>query len=58
MSAIDDGYVQCSECGHAIEGHNTLGCYEVDECSCREAWTYDQIRWARQNNGLPGEVDV
>jgi hypothetical protein len=44
-----DGYVECDECGHAIETHTPKGC---SRCPCVERWTRDKIRAARREAGL------
>jgi hypothetical protein len=55
MTARDDGYVECQECGHAIEAHDTLGCQSIGgECVCAESWSGQEIRRARRSEGLPG----
>lgn len=51
-----DGYVECSECGHAVEQHDTDGC---DICrtgavaNCPTRWTKAEIRDLRLREGLP-----
>lgn len=58
MTARDDGYVECSECGHRIEGHTIGGCEEVAECGCRVRWTRAEIRAVRRREGLPGRWET
>jgi len=48
-----DGYVECSECGHALEQHDTTGCIAVTGCTCPTRWTKQQIMDVRQREGLP-----
>jgi hypothetical protein len=36
-----DGYVECSECGHIIDGHDEEGC---SDCTCVLPWTRQRIR--------------
>jgi hypothetical protein len=50
--AQEDGYVECGECGHAIEQHDREGC---DVCSCREVWTVTEIKRVRVREGLDAE---
>jgi hypothetical protein len=49
----EDGYVECTECGHRIEGHDPDGCQEVEECGCREGWTRKEVGDVRARYGLP-----
>ncbi len=55
--AQEDGYVECGECGHAIEQHDTEGC-EVCRTGgvslCPTRWTVAEIRAVRRREGLPG----
>jgi len=51
--AQEDGYVECSECGHALEQHDTDGCMICGTCPTR--WTRRQIMDVRQREGLPRE---
>jgi len=55
--AQQDGYVECSDCGHPLEySHNTRGC---ETCrgdggvNCPTRWTKAQIRAVRRREGLP-----
>jgi hypothetical protein len=49
-----EGYVECSECGHAIEAHDVNGCHSIGgECTCTVSWTKIEIRAARRADGLP-----
>ena len=51
-----DGYVECDNCGHAIEEHILSGCLELGtKCPCEESWTTQQIMAARRRNGLSGK---
>jgi hypothetical protein len=49
------GHVECSECGHVIENHDTRGCQIVEGCTCRNRWTIAQIKSCRTVLGLPAE---
>lgn len=55
MPARDDGYVECTECGHPIEQHGTEGC---TVCFCGVVWTVAEIKRTRRREGLPGEWRV
>lgn len=46
----EDGYIECSECGHTLEWDHRKGCRL---CTCRVSWTVIAIRKLRQQNGLP-----
>lgn len=46
-------FVECAECGHAIEQHDRKGCHVADGCPCPLRWTVAQIRQVRKDNGLP-----
>lgn len=50
-----DGYVECDECGHPIEEHDTKGCQTaLDEpCPCPDRYTKAEIRAIRVRNSLP-----
>lgn len=49
--ALEDGYIECTECGHTLEwNHNTKGC---DICHCRIRWTVREKQDLRQRHGLP-----
>jgi hypothetical protein len=54
--AQEDGYVECAECGHPVEQHDTGGC---DPCRqggvslCLVKWTKTEIRNLRRREGLP-----
>jgi hypothetical protein len=50
--AREDGYVECGECGHPIEQHDTDGC-DITECGCTEKWSRAEIRRVRLREGLP-----
>lgn len=57
MSAREDGYVECTECGHPLEQHGTAGCLALGwqpTCRCPTRWTKAAIAEARQREGLPG----
>jgi hypothetical protein len=47
--AREDGYVECGECGHPIEQHDTDGC----DIGCTERWSRAEIRRVRLREGLP-----
>ncbi len=51
--ALEDGYVECSECGHLVEQHNLDGCYGVDGCTCPVRLSWIEIGQIRRDNGLP-----
>lgn len=56
--AQTDGYVECGECGHAIEAHDANGCVSCGgECACAESWTEREIRRTRIREGLSGSYD-
>lgn len=49
-----DDYVECHECGHALERHaRTTGCTGADGCACPERPTLLEIGDARRRAGLP-----
>lgn len=48
--------VECTECGHSIEAHDTKGCHEIDGCECPTRWTQADIRRVRRENGLPAKI--
>jgi hypothetical protein len=51
------GYVECSECGHPIEKHDTHGCpwsFDDYRCPCTEKLTIIEINVIRKDYGLPG----
>lgn len=51
--AQEDGYVECSECGHTIEyDHDRNGC-TLDPCRCRAGFTVAVKRDIRAREGLP-----
>jgi hypothetical protein len=50
--AREDGYVECSECGHAVEQHGINGC---EICDCSKRWTRMGVRKLRVKVGLPAE---
>ncbi len=51
------GYVECSECGYPIERHDLSG-YRVDDgVQCHVAWTKEEIRRVRKENGLPASFN-
>lgn len=47
--------VECQECGHPIESHDTKGCQESlgEPCLCPTRWTKAEIRRVRREAGLP-----
>lgn len=53
--AQEDGYVECSECGHAIEQHDTEGC---EVCDCSATWTKTGIMNLRRREGLPARYSL
>jgi hypothetical protein len=57
--AQEDGYVECGDCGHEIEQHDTGGCAALGaECTCLEGWTKEEIRRVRLREGLPADWNV
>lgn len=50
-----DDYVECDECGHPIERHDTTGCHTLPDeaCTCPVRFTRDDIRRLRREAGLP-----
>ena len=63
---MDDGYdggayVDCTECGDPVEGHDREGCHahdgrtDADPCNCPARWTVKEIMALRRSYGLPGE---
>lgn len=48
----EDGYVECTECGHSINDHDTRECLG---CSCPVRWTKQEIIKVRRANGLPAQ---
>ena len=49
-------FVECTECGHAIEQHDTKGCHALGQpegCACPLRWTQAEIRRVRREEGLP-----
>ncbi len=55
--AQQDGYIECSECGHPIEQHDKKGCVVCRDAGapspCTETWTKTEIRNRRIWDGLP-----
>ncbi len=59
--AQEDGYVECSECGHPVEQHDIEGCdvcrtaveYLGGTSLCPTRWTKTQIMDLRRREGLP-----
>lgn len=51
-AAQEDGYVECTECGHPIEQHSTQACLG---CTCSVRWTKQEIIKVRKANGLPAK---
>lgn len=49
---LEDGYIECEECGHLVERHDEDGCQGVEGCTCRISWTRGEIRAARVREGL------
>lgn len=59
MTAREDGYVECGECGHAIEAHDAKGCVSIGgECPCVESWTEREIRHTRVREGLSASYNA
>lgn len=59
--AQEDGYVECSECGHLVEQHDTTGCLICRDggvSTCPARWTKAQIRQLRIREGLPGKYSL
>lgn len=59
--AQEDGYVECSECGHPVEQHDTKGCELCRDggiSNCPTAWTKAQIRGLRRREGLPARYSI
>lgn len=54
---LTDGYVECDECGHPIETHDTAGCHEVDGCPCPVTLTAREIADIRVREGLPRKLE-
>ncbi len=50
---LSGNYVECAECGDAIEDHSPRECAY---CPCTEPWTQDEIGQVRIREGLNGEV--
>jgi hypothetical protein len=51
---LTDGYVECDECGHMLEAHNTTGCHEYgQECPCPVRITAREVGNIRVREGLP-----
>jgi hypothetical protein len=57
---ISAGFIECDECGHYIEDHETSGCQHTDpgdygpeRCACRARWTVREIQAYRRAAGLP-----
>jgi hypothetical protein len=58
VDGYDDGdYIDCTECGHAVEDHRTDGCHApLDEpCDCTVSWTINAIMALRVSVGLAAE---
>lgn len=52
----EDGYVECSECGHEIDTHDHRGWQETDginTCTCELPWTRQRIREYYREVGVP-----
>lgn len=56
-TAREAGYVECAECGHPIEQHDTDGCQAVDGCRCPVRLTKTEIVSIRRRYGLPGRFN-
>lgn len=52
----EDGYVECTECGHRVEDHHLEGCL-TPECTCPEKFTRAEIYKIRRAAGLPARFD-
>lgn len=49
----EDGYIECSECGHTLENdHDLEGCHG-DGCDCTFALTRKAVRDLRAEYGMP-----
>jgi len=53
----EDGYVECTECGHPVERHGSEGCWQIKDCTCTVSWTQREIEDLRQREGLPRRWD-
>ena len=52
---LSDGYIECADCGHTLEGaHTTDGCTQGG-CPCRIGWTRAAVRKLRKEAGLPAQ---
>jgi hypothetical protein len=53
QTAREDGYIECSECGHILEWDHTLsaGC-GADGCTCRVKLTRMEVSNLREAAGL------
>lgn len=52
----EDGYVECSGCGHEIDFHDHNGCQVedgVNTCTCELPWTLQRIRAYYREVGVP-----
>lgn len=63
--AQEDGYVECSECGHPVEQHDTEGCGVcrtgaelLGTLNCPTTWTKAEIRDLRRREGLPAAYSL
>lgn len=58
IEGYDGGdFIDCTECGHAVEQHSANGCEAgADErCTCGVRWTVKAIKALRREVGLPAE---
>lgn len=51
----EDGYVECSECGHTLEAHNTTGC---KICDCDAYWSPQEIERAYRAAGVVPQASL
>lgn len=56
---LTDGYVECDECGHMLEVHDTTGCRETldDKCPCPVRITAREVGDIRAREGLPRKYE-
>ena len=56
---LTDGYVECDECGHMLEVHDTAGCRETldEKCPCPVRITAREVGDIRVREGLPRQYE-